>query len=60
MYMKTLTNYLLFLGAICSAAGISYGLYNEKTRPYVIIFILLSWAVMIMEIKRAPLEKTSD
>lgn len=58
--MKTLTSCLLFLGALLSAIGMGYGLYNEKTRPYVIIFILLSWCIMLMEMKNAPIEKTKD
>lgn len=58
--MKTLSNCLLFLGALLSAGGITYGLYNEHSRPYVIIFILLSWSIMLMEMKNAPIEKTND
>ena len=58
--MKTLSTYLLTIGMICSAFGVSYGLYNENSRPFVILFVLVSWAFMLWEMKKAPLEKINE
>lgn len=54
--MKTL---LFFLSLTC-IIGVIYGLYNEVSRPYVILFILFSWGIMLQEMKKAPIEKTKD
>ncbi len=49
--MKT---FLIYLGMLLCAGGMFYGLYNETSRPYVIMFILFTWGVMLQEMKKAP------
>ena len=56
--MKKLVSILLCLGILAGSASVVYGLINEMSRPYVIAFIILSWALTLWGIKQAPIEKT--
>lgn len=58
--MKTLLTCLVIIGILFSAFGVGYGIYHEISRPFVIIFVLLSWAIMFWEMKKAPLEKINE
>ena len=55
--MKKLVSFMLYLVILGGGAGIVYGLINETSRPYTIAFVLLTWALTLWEMKRAPGEK---
>ena len=55
--MKTL---LVYLGMLLCAGGMCYGLINETSRPFVIAFILVTWVLILKEMKNAPLKKIED
>lgn len=54
--MKKLVSVILCLVIFASSAGIVYGLINEKSRPFVIAFVILCWLPYLWEIKKAPTE----
>lgn len=58
--MKKLLTLLVIIGILFSAFGVGYAIYHEISRPFVIIFVLLSWALMFWEMKKAPMEKMSE
>lgn len=55
--MKKLVSILLCLGILAGGIGVMYGLINENSRPYTFTFVLLTWALTLWEMKRAPGEK---
>ncbi len=48
---------LLLLGSLASITGVVYGLCNSVSRPYVISLILITWGIMLYEMKKAPIDR---